>query len=156
MSRRRPRSTPLTSRRSGASDTFTARPLPAPHRYTYEDFALDMRPVEDRRTYYPERARPARTLTGARHRLRAPGITPTGPLRHLIGPTGAFSGQVVSGDPRPLDVPSSVRFEAPDGVILCRRRSARRQVLHALGVAGRRGLAAPRRNEFSSVSCKKG
>lgn len=47
-----------------------------------------------------------------------------------------------------------VRFEAPKKVLVCIRRKQRREVLHAKGIAGRRGLRMPRRSPYSSVSCR--
>lgn len=50
-----------------------------------------------------------------------------------------------------------VAFAEPRSVALCIRRQRRRQVMHALDLAGRRGVGRGRprrRNEFSSVSCR--
>lgn len=46
-------------------------------------------------------------------------------------------------------------FAVPEKVALCRRREIRREVLHAKRVAGKRGLRPPRRNLWSSISCKR-
>lgn len=46
-------------------------------------------------------------------------------------------------------------FAKPSKVMLCVRRESRRQVLHAKGVAGSRGLRRPRFNEFSEISCRR-
>lgn len=48
-------------------------------------------------------------------------------------------------------------FRYADKVDPCRRRNVRRRVLHALGIAGRKGVGAgkPRRtNEWSNISCR--
>lgn len=46
-------------------------------------------------------------------------------------------------------------FHTPQRVALCVRRKARREVLHANRQAGRRGLRPPRRNAWSSISCRR-
>lgn len=49
-----------------------------------------------------------------------------------------------------------IAFQDPSAVSICARRRARREVLHALQVAGRRGVGRGRprhRNEFSGVGC---
>lgn len=48
-----------------------------------------------------------------------------------------------------------VSFADPVRVSLCARREIRKQVLHAKKVAGRSGLKKPRRNFWSSISCKR-
>lgn len=48
-----------------------------------------------------------------------------------------------------------VAFADPDKVHICLRRRVRKQIMHALGKAGKgsRLFKKPRRNEFSSVHC---
>lgn len=48
-----------------------------------------------------------------------------------------------------------VAFADPDKVHICLRRRVRKQIMHALGKAGKgsRFFKKPRRNEFSSVHC---
>lgn len=48
-----------------------------------------------------------------------------------------------------------VAFTDPMRVSLCVRREQRKQVLHAKKIAGRGGLKKPRRNFWSSISCKR-
>lgn len=50
--------------------------------------------------------------------------------------------------------PSSVAFKAPSRVVLCVKRQQRKEVIHAIGKAGRSGQRKPRRNQWSDVSCK--
>lgn len=38
---------------------------------------------------------------------------------------------------------------------ICARRGARKEVMHAFGIAGRRGLRKPRRNVLSAVLCRR-
>lgn len=47
----------------------------------------------------------------------------------------------------------NVAFANPEHVAVCVRRKARKQVLHAKGVAGRKGLRRPRRSSASGISC---
>lgn len=94
--------------------------------------------VEDRRTWTPERYRPAKALNRAATRL-LPGIP--------SGPSSQFRIPLLS----PV-----IRFAKAASIPICRRRFIRRQVMHALGLAGRRGVGRGRprhRNEFSGVSC---
>lgn len=55
-------------------------------------------------------------------------------------------------------LPSQLAFRTPDRVALCRRRHARRSVLFAIRLAGKRGTGAgttKRRDIYSHVSCKR-
>lgn len=57
---------------------------------------------------------------------------------------------------RPDRLPYRVGFALPWQVIICVRRKRRKQVLHALRIAGRRGIGRgkkQRRNEYSEVRC---
>lgn len=49
----------------------------------------------------------------------------------------------------------TIGFNVPEKVAICARREIRKQVLHAKKVAGRSGLKKPRRNFWSSISCKR-
>jgi hypothetical protein len=101
--------------------------------------------VEDRRRFYPGNGytgwEAAKRLSGAKPFLQAtPLRTPSRKSR---------PGRVYS--------PSRVAFEAPRTVVVCVRRKQRRQVLLALGRAGRGRRtykrAHVRRNAYSSVGC---
>lgn len=48
---------------------------------------------------------------------------------------------------------NSLSFKRPSRLLLCLRRSIRRNVLHAFGVAGKVGLRIPRYNEYSRIRC---
>lgn len=126
-----------TRRRRAERDLFTIasvplfRPLvraPVLSRFT------DLRPIEDRRTFYPARfSEPARSL-------------PRSAARLVVRPKVSSRTQ-----PR-LMVPSAVTFAAPKRVVLCVRRKRRREVLFARGKGGG-GHRRPRRNQFSDVEC---
>jgi len=100
----------------------------------------------DRRTFVPSPPssrlltpyRPAQTLSGRPVRLRAV------PAKQ--------KAQARLPSPQRLSW-SAVGFVRPQRVAVCVRRGVRREVLHALKVAGRRGLSGGRRSEFSSIRC---
>lgn len=48
-----------------------------------------------------------------------------------------------------------IKFKAPQSVLICVRRQRRREVLHAMKKAGKGGMRRPRRNQFSSISCRR-
>lgn len=48
---------------------------------------------------------------------------------------------------------SQVQFAAPEKTIVCVRRKARKEVLHALKKTGRGGNKPPKRNWLSDVKC---
>lgn len=139
MPRRRPRSG-LTSRHAGRDDLFPSLTDVAPA--AYDSY--------DRRLWHPDPT-PALEFSGR-------------PARLTVGETLIRSGRPLERsrfDFRPFDlsghpaVPNRVSYARPQATPVCVRRDRRRQVLHALGVAGRRGLRPPRRNETSSISCRK-
>lgn len=69
---------------------------------------------------------------------------------------------VIGGKGARLSMPSRpfegfspvIRFREPERTLVCVRRQQRREVMHARGKAGGR-VSAPRRREFSDVSCKR-
>lgn len=136
----------FTSRRlSGA--TYNAF-YESPHNFRPSSLSL----FEDRRQFHPEgSARPARSFASSRHRLRLLGV----PVARAVRPSGSrydFSSR------RFVPLPYRIGFENPTRILLCVRRRVRREVLHALGVAGIGGAARklfkrPTRNEYSSIGC---
>lgn len=104
---------------------------------------INLIPVDDLRRYNPTEkiGYTARTVRGTRARLSVPAAYPNRNVQ-------------VSGRRSRFFLPSIVAFSQPKRVLVCIRRSRRREVLHAKGVAGRRGLRPPRRNYFSSISCR--
>lgn len=129
---------------------FTQRPLPR---------GLRFRP---RIVIVPEGHRLARFQTyGGRYSLRALRSGWKVRARYLARhwrelsphewPYGSVRG-VTWGE----EVSRRVGFAMPWQVVLCVRRKRRREVMHALGIAGRRGVGAGRRwhrNEWSDVRC---
>lgn len=103
--------------------------------------------LEDRRLFSPVTVRPVSTL-------RRDAVVRTRPVIVAAPPVVASPSRSRRSTKSGLDiVPSRVRFGAPRRVLICVRRRRRREVLHAKGVAGRRGLRRPRRNFWSEVSC---
>lgn len=93
--------------------------------------------VEDRRQFTPAVYRPARTFRGWAR----------------LGLSGSARPNRVK--PARVDL-GRVSFSAPGSTVICVRRSRRREVLHALRKTGRgSGGGRKRRNEFSSVSCRR-
>lgn len=93
--------------------------------------------VEDNRQWSPATLSPSsRTTAGAPARLAASTSVPRTKPPSLYHPS-------------PL-----VTFHRPRSVIVCIRRSIRRQVLHAFSIAGKSGLRPPRRNATSNISCR--
>lgn len=93
--------------------------------------------IEDRRRWNPQRSQaPAKSFVSARHRLQAV------PSRGKASRPGSFYWPT-----------ARIGFEYPRRVLICVRRSVRREVLHARGVAGKVGQRRPRRGPYSSVRC---
>lgn len=110
---------------------------------TYVLKKQNLRDYEDRRTWNPDKyTQPARSFSQTRHRLiavRSKGITQSVPNRY----------QEATWE----TVPQRVGFQNPDRVLICVRRKQRREIIHALGVAGRKGLKKPKFNVYSEVRC---
>lgn len=96
-----------------------------------EDYLIS---VEDRRTSHPDG--PA----------RAPRSTRSTHVNYAIASHPSRSSN-------PWDVPTGVAFEDPSRVLICVRRKQRKEVLHALGKAGKVGQRRPRRNHYSEIHC---
>lgn len=106
---------------------------------------LPVSQLEDRRVFHPERAaRVPRTLEGRPVHVRVKNP----PRPEGIG--GGFGERFAAA----AAVPFGLSFADASRVVVCTRRKARREVLHANGVAGRRGLKPPRFNFWSKISCK--
>lgn len=100
------------------------------------------REIEDRRTYHPQRAqRPARSIDKPVHRL----VITKGPEHP---PTRKPSQAKLSA------LPHRVQFQAPKKVLICVRRQARKEVLHALNKTGK-GARARQRHQtpYSRIKC---
>jgi len=53
------------------------------------------------------------------------------------------------------NVPRGIKFDSPKRIAICIRRNIRREILHAIGVAGRRGNGnrTKRKTIYSGISC---
>lgn len=128
--------------RRGRDPSAIARAVPALPRVTPSLSPVDLSIFEDRRTYHPERAyRPARTFSGpaARPVLTDKPAKPS-PFQSLR----KFSRQTKA----------KLTFQAPDHTLICVRRHRRKEVLHALRKAGKRGQRKPKRNFYSAIACR--
>lgn len=97
--------------------------------------------IEDRRTYHPDGPRrPARSFLRSRHRLTD---------LNKKAPRSRANRTALS------NVSGRLAFQGPENVLVCVRRNMRRQVMFAKKKTGRRGQRPPRRNWFSSISCKR-
>ncbi|AZL83019.1 hypothetical protein [Apis mellifera associated microvirus 41] len=56
---------------------------------------------------------------------------------------------------QPSQTKAILAFADPSRVLVCLRRSIRREVLHAKRIAGSGGMRRPRRNALSSISCSR-
>lgn len=106
---------------------------------------IDLRVFEDRRAFHPDPIRPAfASPRRASHLVISPNVNKPRSGTHSLGST--FRGSL----------PHRIGFEVPRQVVLCVRRQRRREIMHALGKAGRGGVGRGRRrrtNEFSEVGC---
>lgn len=145
MSRRSSRRTPRQSivRQAGrdvVKHTPIARVRTLPRLKT-----IDLRVFEDRRAFHPDIVRPAFALPRSASRLVVhPNVNKPRPVPYSLGPTLRGS------------IPHRIGFEVPRQVVLCVRRQRRREIMHALGVAGRGGVGRGRKrrtNEYSEVGC---
>jgi len=103
----------------------------------------------DRRFFNPENpnTRPAKRFSGRPARVVAP------PVQNVFV---APPRQSQAPKSRPAYIsPSRLLFQAPQGVAVCVQRGVRKEVLHAKGVAGKKGLAKPKRGPYSSIRCKR-
>lgn len=102
--------------------------------------------IEDRRAYHPEgETRTPKKITGI-------------PSRVVVNrPRSLRDGRGLSFYDRVTAIPAvpvGLSFQDSTRVILCTRRKMRKEVLHAKGVAGTKGLKPPRFNYWSKISCK--
>lgn len=116
-----------------------SRPLSTPELYASAHLNL----IEDRRRFDPlTTIAPPRALDGRQARL-TPSKVPK------------YSGPPVRGLQDVLAaLPSHLAFEEPRRVAACVRRQNRKEVLHALDVAGRSGVGRGRRRAAPLPGCK--
>lgn len=108
-----------------------------------------LRVFEDRRTWHPEGSiRPAGAFSTPRHRLTVVDRVPSPRRAYDVARSRSFP-TLWSG------TKATVAFANPSRILICVRRSQRREVLHALNRTGRGGYNyKPRWSEYSSVRCK--
>lgn len=105
----------------------------------------DLRQYEDRREYYPKQLeRPARSYRSPKSRVFPVSSPQTRRVTHTSLTSGLFNPSV-----------QTFAFAEPSQVLICERRRARKEVLHALRKAGKVGQKRPRYNDFSKISCKR-
>lgn len=98
----------------------------------------------------PQLSRSGRLMAIEDRRVYSPGRVPKALTSRQLA-------RITIGFPRKSIHSSSdqvVRFKLPRQVAVCARRSIRKQVIHAKGIAGRK-VRKPRRNAFSNVSCRR-
>lgn len=98
--------------------------------------------VEDRRTWNPEVTSPARSISKTRHRLKVVNRQPFKNADKFSNLRNVSQTKAV------------VAFRTPAKVAICIRRNIRKEVLFAIGKGGKVGQKRPRRNAYSSISCR--
>lgn len=148
MSRRSRSSTPSHTRpstvyRQLGRDIVKTSPIARPRLPRLR--TVDLRVFEDRRLNTP-----------VQHNIRPAFSAPRSASRLVV--------KNVNNSPRPDPfrpafrgtIPHQIGFVEPKRVVICVRRQRRREVLHALRVAGRGGVGRGRKrhtNEYSQISC---
>lgn len=99
--------------------------------------------------------RSGRSLTAIEdRRLFTPGIrrpmTPRQVARVLMRPPSRRGSRKAEK----LHSPEVYAFHLPRTTAICVRRAIRKQVIHALGVAGSK-VRRPKRNQYSKISCRR-
>lgn len=113
-------------------------------------FRQNVLALEDRRRWHPEGTRaPARSLFRSSSRLTAIDRDPRQVPRN--------KDRFASVRKFPSQTKAIVAFDVPRDVAICARRSMRREVLFARRKTGRGRpkQRRPRRNEYSSISCRR-
>lgn len=112
---------------NGTLPRISIRPLSALTLYPSETLSQTLYELEDRRTYRPD------------YSVRAPASQRRRDARLIQDPTQSNLRRIT--------------FANPTHVAMCLRRKIRREVLHALKVAGGKGFKKPRRNAWSDIGC---
>lgn len=135
-------------RRRANPDSFANHRLPTFHATPVPYSSPFLRQIEDRRFFHPEGFRaPAQTIRSRRSRS----LVVSQPSRRAL--QSATRSTMRSWLPGTL--PSGIRFQAPEDVVICVRRSIRREVLHAFRKTGRRGQRKPRFSFHSKIKCRR-
>nr|QJB21673.1 MAG: hypothetical protein [Microvirus sp.] len=107
---------------------------PPQYQFDLEDYLIG-----DRRRFHPDQDdAPAATLDSRPHRLVVRPSHKSPPARR----------QLIQDN-----IPQHVSFDTPEKVLVCVRRTRRKEVLHALRKTGKAGQKAPRRSAFSEIHC---
>lgn len=122
--------------------TGTVSRVTVPSLSSLEPLTLPL--IEDRRTFHPDRVRPAaRFTTGGPSRLG---------LSERKNTRGRFKGFKANSQTK-----APIAFDVPASVAVCVRRKTRKQVLFAQRKTGRAGTKrlrrTRRRSSYSSVRC---
>lgn len=135
--------------------------LPVPDIFIPPRSSPLLRQVEDRRTWNPQRIRPAASLRRPNHLLSVghyPNAKPRSGQVHLgrVAHPGLRTGSTKTARPGWAGPPYSIRFHQPKWVIVCMRRETRREVLFAKS-KGRspKVKRQKRRNAMSNISCRR-
>jgi len=139
-----------TNYNTGGRETnvFTKRSLPL-SQFNYKK-SVPLHEIEDRRRYHPEgKGRPATTFRAIPSRFKVGTV----PFPKAKPQTGTPWDVRTQSNESP---PWQIAFEEPSRVLVCVRRKIRKEVLHAFGIAGRRGLGrgGVQFNENSKFSCR--
>ncbi|MEM2002568.1 MAG: hypothetical protein QXT77_07995 [Candidatus Methanomethylicaceae archaeon] len=105
---------------------FTPRPL---------DLMAPIFQLEDRRRWHPER----------------PSLRP---FAASVRPAARIVAKQNPTYRQPSQTKAILAFAEPDRVAVCARRARRREVLHALNIAGGTGFKKRRLTEASKISCR--
>lgn len=133
-----------SGRRRGTNDTANTNVLPPA--FSIRQLSLfPLTEIEDRRRHDPDGYyRPAKDLMGR--------IAPLSVSADRRKPS-KYQYSLKKSYPS-LFEPTFQTFKYPRKVLICMRRKARKEVLHAFKKTGRRGQRKPRRNWYSSISCR--
>lgn len=140
-------STSSTSRRD--INVIASGTLHRPSRPSFVDlsrFSQPFRPIvlhtQDRRFWHPDNvSRPGATFRKAANLSLVPG------RKFKYGPSPK------SYTPGAERLSDRVGFEDPSRVAICVRRNVRKEVIHALGKAGKGKTRRPKQTEYSKVRC---
>lgn len=129
----------ISNRRLPALVDLRVEPISSFFRPRSNYWNYSRREVEDRRQWHPlGYHRPAQSVSSQYHQLRAK-VLP----RKFVKPRAYGRAE------------TAVAFGRPERLMVCVRRSIRKQVMHATGRAGRGGQKKPRFNWLSQISCKR-
>lgn len=98
----------------------------------------NLQPIQDRRTWHPDKHRSLQATDGRKHRLKVAARTLAGKAQ-LSRPQGHLTHRI--------------GFEAPKKLLLCIRRARRRAVLFAMKKTGKGARSRKHRNQWSNIQC---